>query len=223
MTIHPRSEEELLAQRGGEIVRAAAQSVSAPISLRERLERDRAQARPSRRRWRTARVAAVVGSMAVIALVVALVAPGTTPAGPTVVQAALLGMQPATGPAPAQDKAEPDHVRVKEGKVRFPYWEDDVPWSATGVRTDRIAGHHVTTVFYDDDVTHSKVVAYTVLSIPGLKVPGGRHVDNFTVLHRSGHTIVTWREHGQTCILSARSAEVSDDHLVGLARHDANS
>ncbi len=223
MTIHPHSEEELLAQRGGEIVRAAAHSVSAPITLRERLERDRVQARPSRRRRRTILAAALVGSVAIIALAVALVGAGTTPAGPTVAEAALLGMQPATGPAPAQDGAEPDHIRVREGNVRFPYWEDDVPWSATGVRTDRFAGHHATTVFYDDDKTHSKVVAYTVVSIPGLKVPDGQRIDNFTVLHRSGHTIVTWREHGQTCILSARSAEVSDDHMVGLARHDADS
>jgi hypothetical protein len=222
MTIHPHSEEELLAQRGGEIVRAAAVSVSAPIALRERLERDRAQARPSRRRRRTTLAAALVGSLAIVALIVALVAPGTTPAGPTVVQAALLGMQPATGPAPAQDVQTPNHVAVREGKVHFPYWTDDVFWSASGVRTDRLAGHHVTTVFYDDALTGSMRVAYTVVSHPGLKVPKGRQIGRYTVLRHGDHTIVTWREHDQTCILSARNTDTTPANLVRLARQDAD-
>jgi hypothetical protein len=211
MTIHPHSEEELLAQRGGEIVRAAAQSVSAPMSLRERLERDRAQARPSRRRRRTTVAAALVGSLAIVALVVA---PGTTPAGPTAGRTA--GDAAATGPAPAQDVQTPA-VAVR-GEGALPYWTDAVR-SASGTRTDRLAGHHVTTVFYDDALTRSMQVAYTVVSHPGSRFPG-RQIGRFTVLHRGDHTIVTWQEHGQT-ILSARDSR-RRGNLIRLARADAD-
>ncbi len=218
--MHPHTEDELAAIRGGEIVRAAALSVSAPPALRERLERQRAESRPSPRR-RVWLAGGLAGAVAVVALLVLLVAPSRTPAGPTVVQAAALGMQPATGPAPARDPSSGEDIQVREGRVNFPYWADDIAWRASGIRQDSLAGHHATTVFYDDPASGNRA-AYTVVATPALRVPTGRRIDKrFVVLQHAGSTIVTWREHGQTCIITARSTPTSAKLLVWLAQHDA--
>jgi hypothetical protein len=217
MTMHPHTDDELAAQRGGEIVRAAALSVSAPPALREALERQRATSRRSPRRglWLAGGLA---GAMVVVALAVLLAAPSGTPAGPTVVQAATLGMQPATGPAPAQNPLAREHVKAREGRVSFPYWADDVKWRASGVRRDTIAGRHATTVFYDG--LNGDRVAYTVVAIPALRTPAGQHQGQYTVLRHGGSTIVTWREHGQTCLISMRTRPGGAKTLVWLAEQD---
>jgi hypothetical protein len=221
MTMYPHSDDELAAQRGGEIVRAAALSVSAPPALREALERQRAAAgrTPRRGRWL---VGAFAGAtMVVVALAVLLTALSGTSAGPTVVQAATLGMQPATGPAPARDISAPDFVAAREGSVRFPYWSDEVPWKASGVRTDTLNGHHATTVFYR--APNGAQLAYTVVAVPALRIPAGQHQGRFVLLHRDGQTVVTWREQGQTCVITASSSQVPDSRLIYLARHDEDA
>ena len=103
MTIHPHTEDELLAQRGGEIVRAAASASALRLALRERLERERAGRAPRAAGARSARGRGWSGRWPSSRWLVALVAPGTTPAGPTVVQAARWGCSRRRGPAPAHD------------------------------------------------------------------------------------------------------------------------
>lgn len=221
MTVHDHSADEQLAQRGGDLVRAAARSVSAPLALRERIERERERARPAARRRHLRLGGALVGALAVAALVVGLVAPGGTPGAPTVVQAAQLGLRPATAPAPARDPAATGLVLAREGHVRFPYWAGESAWHPSGERMDSLDGRHATTVFYT--APGGIRLGYTVVGGRALPVPRGRVVavgaNRFVVLRQGRQVIVTWRNHGQTCILNAPDL-VPAAALVALAQQD---
>src|SRR5262249_37863373 len=123
---------------------------------------------------------------------------------------------------PVQDPTKPAHVEAREGGVPFPYWNDDIKWQATGVRRDTLGGRHATTVFYDSAT--GQRVAYTVVSIPALRVPAGQRVGKrVVVLRQGGSTIVTWGEHGQTCLISTRSRPGSAAMLVWLAQQEENA
>ncbi len=216
--IPPDHSDEQLAQRGADLVRAAAASVSAPPSLRERIERERDGARPAERRRRWQLGGAVACVLAAAVLVVTLVGTGAGTGGPTVVQAAELGLRPATSAAPARDPATRDDVNIHEGRVQFPYW-GDTEWTPSGVRWDTIGDRHATTVFYD---ARGVRLAYTVVDAPALNTPAGRVVnERYTVFTHGDHTVVTWRAHGQTCIITAPKS-VSSAHLVALAMLDVD-
>jgi hypothetical protein len=212
----PAREDEL-AERGRALVAAAVSDVHAPHALRERLEAQRARRAPARRR-RLLLVGALASAMVAVVLATALlVAPGGTPGGPTVVEAAALGTRPATAAAPASDRANPRTLQASEAGIRFPSWQD-IDWPTTGARRDELGGRSMTTVFYNTG--DGAPVAYTIVAGKALAPPkgatttqlGGTEVRR---LQRNGRWIVTWERNGHTCILSApRSVPV--DSLVGL-------
>jgi hypothetical protein len=146
-----------------------------------------------------------------------LVAPGGTPGGPSVVEAAGLGARPATAPAPARDNRDPHALMASEAGISFPSW-DEIDWPAKGVRRDRIEGRDATTVFYT--TAKGAPVAYTIVDGKALAKPEGAKethlagTDVYT-LRRGGRWIVSWERDGHTCILSAPT-KVSVDNLVGL-------
>jgi len=131
-------------------------------------------------------------------------------------------MRPATGPPPAQDPTARGLIKAREGDVTFPYWGDNLNWHASGVRRDTLNGRHATTVFYDS--VGGDRVAYTVVAVPALRIPSGHRDDKqFVVLRQRGRTVVTWREHGQTCLISMKSSPDSEQTLVWLAEQDAEA
>ncbi len=184
-----------------------------PRSTRTRLRRRTVPARLQ------AGVAVALAAVAVVAVVLALTGGSGTPtAAPTLLQAASAGVRPSTQPPPPQSRRNPNLLAASAAGIAFPYWGDRFGWQTAGARTDTVAGRTVTTVFY----THRGAgrVWYSIVSGVALPVPAGsptieRHGVSFHVVRAANPTVVTWREAGHTCILTARA--VGAGTLVHLA------
>jgi hypothetical protein len=146
------------------------------------------------------------GSLAALAAILVLLAAG--PADPTVALAATVATRPALA---SVGEPRDDSVRLpglQAAGLPFPYWEDRFGWRATGVRTDRIDGRAMTTVFYRNG---AKRIAYTIVSGRSLS-PGTSRVRTLTVARTElatfakagGQHIVTWTRRGHTCVLSGQ-------------------
>ncbi|MEA2125773.1 MAG: hypothetical protein QOI80_2555, partial [Solirubrobacteraceae bacterium] len=107
----------------GERIRAASQTVSAPLALREHVSREPARRTP-RQPSRLA-LAGIGAMLAVIATVSALVAPGP----PSVAAVAAAALHAPEGPAPAGGSYLPGY-------------------HAVGVRTDTVSGREAETIIY---------------------------------------------------------------------------
>lgn len=192
-------------RRGLDAVRAAAGP--APAGLRARLERSPARRRPLG-------VAVGLAAAAAAVLLVLLLVP--RPEAPSVAEAAGLATRaPTAGPPPHYDDAPLLDAQV-DG-IRFPRWEDDFRWRASGVRTDRLDGRDATTVYYRHEGGR---IGYTIVGGSALPLPSRaeRTTRAGTALHSlrvGGRTVVTWRRKGHTCVLSG--AGVQRDTLLALA------
>jgi hypothetical protein len=210
-------DEDQLADRGRQLVAHAVGGTRAPLSLRQRLEDDRAAAaRPRRRAGVPAWAAGLLAAVAVVAVAVVLLAGGSDGAGgPTVVGVADVAAAPPTAAAPRPTGY--GYVDVRVGTVRFPDWTE-LQWPATGQRTDRVAGRMVRTVIYTaPDGTRA---GYSIVAGPALAAPAGREHRVrgrvYRVLTVHGDRVVTWERDGHTCVLRA-PAEVPASRLVQLA------
>ncbi len=224
----PELAAELERQRRALALMGALEQVEAPAALRRSVEalgagegvsaspraaRPRLPRAPRTRHLGRPRLVAGVALAAVVAIVVAVVVGGSSTGGgatPTVLQASGAGLQPATRPAPAESPRDRRVLAASAAGISFPYWAARPPahplgWRATGARLDTVGGRTVTTVFYGDHA--GRRLGYSIVSGAALPVPAGAAVQRggltFHVL-RSGHTtVVTWREAGHTCILTA--------------------
>jgi hypothetical protein len=176
----------------GERIRAASQSVSAPLTLRAHVSHEPARRTP-RQPSRLA-LAGIGAMLAVIATVSALVAPGP-PAVQTVAAAVLHAPE---GPAPAGGSYLPGY-------------------RAIGVRTDTIAGREAKTIIYRRG---SAGIHYTIVDGKPLDLPGTRRTtagDRKLALVRDGDLgLVVWHANGKTCILASRA--VAPDAMAALLR-----
>lgn len=199
-------------------------SVEAPLGLRERVvgERERHAVRGLVVR-RLKLSGAMAGVAAALGVALALVAPsGHDPAAPGAPQIAALAVRGPTAPAPAVDSAHPELLRKHVADVAFPRWSDHFPWTASGARSDVVAGRDTTTVYYDDP--RGVRLAYTIVAGAALPwSPGSRTVvSNSVEVHVSrggGRVVAEWREHGHSCVISAPDS-VPQGRMVLLASHD---
>lgn len=200
-------------RRALSLIRTATADVAAPLSLRERIEADRAKApapRQRRRWWLPAGAAGALGAaaVAVVLLFSATGAPSVTDVLRASTQTAAIGV--------SVSNETPQLLTTELEGVPFPNFVDKFGWKATGARTDQIDGRPTTTVFYEKD---GQEIAYTIVGGDALEVPDGtiRAVDgkDFTVLEKDDRTAVTWQRGGRTCVLSADG--VGAEELVGLA------
>jgi len=201
-------------RRAVHVVDAAA--IRAPPSLRERIEdqRRRSAAKPRRRRvgWAVG-LAAALGAVTVL---IVLALPGGAPGGPTVVQAAgLTSRGPTAVPPPNSNGSR--LISVAVDGIRFPYWGDAFGWEAAGLRSDRLGGRLVTTVFYDRG---GRRIGYTIVSGKALPMPRGartnlRRGTTFRSLPHGRSLIVTWRRAGHTCVLTGDGVPL--ESLLALA------
>jgi hypothetical protein len=175
----------------------------APDRLRARLE----AARPPRTtvvRRRFAYAGGVAVALAGVALAVVLALPSGTPGAPSVSDAAALAARgPAQGP-PAPNPASPQSLlRQNVGDVYFPNWMTSFGWRAVGSRTDQLGDRKAVTVYYD---WKHRRVAYTIVAGPALAEPAGHRTwlngTELYTLNLNGRLVVTWREGGDTCVLS---------------------
>lgn len=225
---------ELEHQRRAVTIVRSLESVEAPSLLRRSIETltageeepAEAHSANARRGRRTvslrlqAGAAVALAAAAVVAVVLVLSTGGSSgpPAAPTVLQASSAALLPPTQPAPAQSPRNPNLLATSAAGIPFPYWGDRFAWRTAGARTDTVAGRTVTTVFY----THRGAgrVWYSIVSGPALPVPAGsaaieRRGVSFHVVRAANPTVVTWREAGHTCILTAHAADAAT--LVRLA------
>jgi anti-sigma factor RsiW len=176
----------------------------APAGLRQRIETARPrQAKVARRR--IAYAGGLVGVLAAAALAAVLLLPSSTPGSPSVSDAAALATLGVAQPGPPPDPAHPqDLLDTKVGAVYFPNWTKSFGMPAVGARTDELSGHKAVTVYYQWQDTQ---IAYTIVSGPVLPQPAAQttvlHGTELRTLSQGGRVVVTWRQGGVTCVLSA--------------------
>ena len=169
---------------------------------------------PQRRRA-ALRLAPVGALVAAGALIAALLVGSSGTSTPTVQEAAVLALRPATLPSPAESHQRRGVLMRSVDGIAFPYWEHGLGWRTSGARTDQIAGHSATTVFYTPKAStgSSARVGYTILAGDALPLPNAQtitsHGIQFRVLADDGATVLTWRRAGHTCILAARDVPAS--------------
>lgn len=155
--------------------------------------------RPRRRVVRLA----LAGAAAVVAAAVAAVFLSGGPGAPTVADAARLGTQPATEPAPSPAGAAGTKLAVAVDGVPFPNLTRFAGWRAVGVRHGRIGDRDATVVVYRKD---GRRLGYVIVAGAGLVRPSAaqatviRRVE-YQTLRLSGRLAVTWRRGGRTCVL----------------------
>jgi hypothetical protein len=184
------------------VIAAAVAQTAAPHGLRVRidaLERGGSQQRRvSRRRWLP--FAQLAAATAVAAVVAVLVLGG---GGLTVRGTLAAALRPPVAAA-SFDPLQPRLLRDRVEQVRFPNFAGKFGWRAVGVRGDRLDGRRTRTVFYDKG---SRRIAYTIvagdaLDQPGEAAPAVVAGVELRTLQARGRTVVTWRRHGHTCVLS---------------------
>ena len=202
--------------------------IEAPASLHGFVRGHILRAQPRQRvhARRRAILAGVLAGAAALALVLVLALGSSTSGGPTapptVVQAAALGLRPATLAAPEENPHARGQLAIANAGIAYPYWGQRFGWQSAGVRTDRLGGRTVTTVFYTSP--HGRRIGYAIVAGPALAQPNGAHIavwrgTRFYVLHPRGATMVTWRRADHTCILIATGVSVKT--LLTLANWQA--
>jgi hypothetical protein len=203
----PELQERLAEQRRAvAVVTEAAAGVEAPAGLRARVEARRG-ARRGQRGWRIG-VAGAVAAAAAAAFAVALALPGGS-GGPSVAEAATLGVLPAEQAAPTARPGRPTLLSRSVEGVAFPSWQADFGWRASGARSDRLDGRQTATVFYEKG---GKRIGYTIvggnpLDVPDDATPALRTGTELHRFERDGRVVVTWLRRGRTCILSGTGVE----------------
>jgi hypothetical protein len=172
----------------------------------------------------------LAGAGAVAAAVVAVaIAVGLSGGTSTVSfsQAAAPTLRAATLPAPPESQAHHAQLAVAVDGVPFPYWSERFGWRSTGLRTDRVDGRSITTVFYTD--SSGRRIGYAILAGTPAPTIGGdviawRGGVSYRLLSENGAAVVTWLRDGHLCVVSGRS--VSSATLLRLASwsdHDATA
>jgi hypothetical protein len=168
---------------------------------------ERASRRSSSLRLPSRLIAGVAFAAAVVVVLVLVLTTGGSTSAPTVLQASGAGLRTATGAAPAESPHNPHLLAVSAAGIYYPYWGGKLGWNAVGARTDSVGGRMVTTVLYAN--SRAQRIGYSIVAGPALAVPAGstsveRRGVSFHVISHANPTIVTWREGGHTCILTAR-------------------
>ena len=159
--------------------------------------------RPRRRVVRLA----LAGAAAVVAAAVAAVFLSVGPGAPTVADAARLGTQPTTEPAPPPTGEAGTKLALAVEGIPFPNLTRFAGWRAVGARHARIDGRDATVVVYRKD---GRRLGYVIVGGAGLPRPSGAQA---TVIRRAEYQslpfnngiAVTWRRGGHTCVLIGRA------------------
>jgi hypothetical protein len=200
-------------RRAVALMRAAAESVAAPLSLRARVEAAR---RPHPRRRKTLVFAGGLAAAVAAAAALVLTLPGG-PGAPTVAEAATLTVLPATAPAPAARPGQPRLLAASVDGVAFPNYRAKFGWRATGRRSQELRGRDTSVVYYRKG---GQRIGYGIVAGNALPPPheaatvtrGGVKFRTFT---QGGRSVVTWLRLGRTCVLSGRG--VPTQTLLQLA------
>jgi hypothetical protein len=209
--------DEELAERGRALIAAAVAETMAPLTLRERIEADRARAAKPARSRRLRALLPAGGLVAAAVVAVVLVLGGSN--APSVLATASLAAGGPVLPAPPEDTSNETVLKASMEGVPFPYWGGSFRWEAVGARDDKIEDRSAKTVFYDNP--KGVRAAYTILGGDTIDAPSGsqektKNGVKLFITKNEGRRIVTWTRNGHTCVLSAPLA-VPEDKLLELA------
>jgi hypothetical protein len=210
MSEQPHTEPELL-----ELIRTI--DVRAPDELHRQVRGMVADRTAHRRNAGFALGASMAAVAAVVVLLAVVLGGGGGSTRLTVGQAAQVLLRSATASAPGENPQAHGQLTETVDGVAFPYW-NGFGYRASGLRSDRIAGRAVTTVFYTD--RHGQRIGYAIAaSGPTAPASGGRVLwragTAYRVLAEKGLTLVTWMRGQHLCVLAART--VPGGELVKLA------
>jgi hypothetical protein len=217
----PRSEAELI-----EFVRSS--DVRAPEALHRRIDQLVAErsartrppilgrafgggaASPARRLASATALAAV--AVAVLAIVV-----GGGGSSLSVQQATALTLSQPKAPAPRESSRTSNQLVAAVQGVHFPYWEEHFGWRSIGLRTDRLQGRTLMTVFYAN--RGGQQVGYAIVAGTAPAVSGGtvqwRQGTPYRLLPGQDAKTVVWLRDGHLCVLSGRGIDAAT--LLNLA------
>jgi hypothetical protein len=197
----------------------------APPALRHRIEAQVAE-RAERRHWQWPQMTRLAVGTAVALVALALVLPrvfDSSSGEPTVLDAHALSSAGPQATAPQSLPSQPQLLAAELDGVRFPNWEPEFGWRATGRSSEELDGRRAETVFYEHD---GHEIAYTIVGGEALPAPPTathRNVDGVELaLYRAsdGHEIVSFQRQGKTCVLSGHVEHRST--LVKLASWHAD-
>jgi anti-sigma factor RsiW len=194
----PELQELLERQRRSVLATEMLAAEEVPESLRAAVAARRR--RPPRR---VARLA-VAAATAVAAAIVAAVVLSSGPGAPSVADAARLGTQAPTGPAPSPTGKAGTKLALAVDGVPFPNLRRFAGWNAVGERRERIHGRDTAVVVYRKD---GRRLGYVIVAGAGLARPTVgtttliRGVEYQTLRLGGGRLAVTWRRSGRTCVL----------------------
>ena len=216
----PMTEEELaLARRGEERIAAAVADVQAPQSLRESIERTRANAQRApfwhRYRW----VAAAAAGVAAAAVIAVVAIDRTDTAPPSLQEVYATAAAAPAQPAPARAGGDPPVLDARVGAIEFPDWRTAFAWEAVGSRETELDDRQVTTVVYRNP--DGARLGYAIVGgAPIAETPPGATIrragNTYRVDEGGGRTTVSWTQQGHTCVIVAPTS-VPRQTLVELA------
>ena len=215
VTASPELQELLEHQRRAVLATQSLAAEDVPDSLQASVEaRRRAKDRGTGRRL--APRIALAGAAAVAVAVAAAVLLSGGPGAPTVADAARLGTQAPTAPAPPPARASRTRLAARVEGVPFPNFASWAGWQAVGVRRGHIDGRDATVVFYRKD---GRRIAYVIVAGKSLARPGdGRpryiRAVEYQTLRYNGKLAVTWQRGGHTCVLIGQAPRAE---LLALA------
>jgi hypothetical protein len=155
-------------------------------------------------------LAAATALAAVVVAVLAVVIAGGGGNSLSVQQATALTLSPAQAPAPAESSSNEVSLAASVQGVYFPYWSG-LGWHSTGQRTDNVAGHAVTTIFYTSP--SGQRVGYAIVAGTAPGVSGGtvqwRNGTPYRLLTGQGAKTVAWLRHGRLCVLSGQGVDAA--------------
>jgi anti-sigma factor RsiW len=204
----PELQELLERQRRAVLATRGLAAEDAPDSLQTAVEARRRAigarrggARPLRPRF------ALAGAAAVAAVVIAAVVLSGGPGAPTVADAARLGTQAPTEPAPPPAGTSRTKLAIAVDSVAFPNLVR-YGWQPRGVRHGRLDGRDATVVFYGKD---GRRLGYVIVAGAGLARPEEAQSNligrvEYQTLRLNGRLAVTWRRGGHTCVLLGQAS-----------------
>ena len=142
-------------------------------------------------------------------------------------RAAASTLRAATLPAPGESQAHHAQLAVAVNGLPFPYWSEHFGWRSTGLRTDRVDGRLLTTVFYGD--SSGRRIGYAILAgTPAPKVGGGVVAwsgdVSYRLLSENGAAVVTWLRDGHLCVVSGRGVPSATLlRLASWSEHNATA
>lgn len=181
---------------------------------------------PRRRRRERGRLRLAGGTLATLAAAAAAaIVLVVTSAGsaPDVAAAAQLALRRPNAAAPAADLGDPGRLSTAVDGVHFPTWRG-YDWKPVGSSSQQRDGQRLLTVTYRGP--SGQRIGYLIASGRPLPASGGKTVvlagTTYREIRSAGTDILTWVEHGHTCLMASRDTTTATLLALAASRRSAS-